>query len=673
MAKKKSTKKHPTMKKPTKKGTSKSKKTGTKKKSTTKKTTKKRTASNKPLAAFTKLDPCLLLGASHSKLAHKLGIAEKAKPTATASVSKVGLGIRALADRMSSKAASVYVKEDLVLVLIESSNDVATRKKIDSLGGTSTSLTSNKVMARIPRSKLASLAGSADVGYIEASTRLKPTSDLAHVSTGLVAGGSTTVSETGQGVLVGVIDTGIDVKHAAFQSGGSSRIVNYLDQETGQEFSQADIDAGAADGSVDVIGHGTHVAGIAAGNGAGSPGRKWHGVATEADLAIVKTTFDSADIAVAIKHVFDIADSRNQPCVVNLSLGGHFGAHDGSSVVERMIDDLSGLGRVVCVSAGNEGGDSIHASTTLAAGLNPADRWVADFRIDRRVFQTATGPQEAGLMYVQVWSQREDAVTITLRSPTGNLFHAPASGKQEFDIGSIFVEASHQQHPYSLDQSTTFFIVTDPDPSLLTGWSIIAEEDQASGGLHVGGIHAWIPDGAMGHFSNGATASHLIGMPGTSFSAVTVASYASRKEWPSRDPNSPGGIFRADAINVDDISHFSSIGPTRDGHNKPEIAGPGQLLLAPLSRDASIDEIPEFLRVPDRPYAALQGTSMSAPYVSGAIALLLQKDNNLNWAEIKRRLIKSAAQDEFTRSCWNPRWGYGRLRVQRLLEIEPAS
>ena len=156
-------------------------------------------------------------------------------------------------------------------------------------------------------------------------------------------------------MLIGVIDTGIDVSHAAFKSGGSTRIVNYLDQETGDEFTQADIDAGNAAGSIDVIGHGTHVAGIAAGNGAGSPNKKWRGVAPEADLAIVKTTFDTADIAVAIKHIFDLADTRNQPCVINLSLGGHFGAHDGSSVSERMIDDLSGDGRVVVVSAGNEG------------------------------------------------------------------------------------------------------------------------------------------------------------------------------------------------------------------------------------------------------------------------------------------------------------------------------
>lgn len=650
----------------TKKAASKKTKASAKKKSGVKKISKS--------GLFSKLDPCLMLGASHGKSAHLLGLgpAPDTDQVSTESISKIGLGIRSLASSMSTKAANDYIKQDLIAVLVETGDRGKAEEKVKSLGGVATRLSANKLMARVPRSEIMSLAKLSSVGYVEASTKLKPTCDLAHESTGLVSStGTVNVSETGRGVLVGIIDTGIDITHPAFQSGGSTRIVNYLDQEIGTEFSNTDIDNGS--GSDDDNGHGTHVAGIAAGNGAGSPNGSWRGVATEADLAIVKTSFDSTDIAVAIKHIFDLADARNQPCVVNLSLGGHVGAHDGSSISERMIDDLSGDGRIVVVSAGNEGGDSIHASTVLRRGLNPADRWVADFRINSRSFNTASGPVEAGILRLQVWHQREDAVTISLRSPLGNLFTAPLNNRQETDLGNIFVEASHQQHPYSLDHSTTFFIVTNATAALLNGWSIIAEDDQPGGGLQVGSVHAWIQDSDMGVFTTGATNSHLVGMPGTSFSAITVGSYASRNEWPSRTPNAPGGIFQASAINPGDISHFSSPGPTRDGHNKPEIAGPGQLLLAPLSKDAPVSEIPNFLRVPNHPYAALQGTSMSAPYVTGSIALLLEKEGNLNWSEIKRRLMKSSVQDRFTQTCWNPRWGYGKLQVDRLLEIEPAS
>ena len=566
---------------------------------------KKRVKSTTSASPFSKLDPTLLFAASHTNSEHTHGKIDKSTPDAHAEISKVEIGIYSLADRMSVRAASDYVQRDLVPVLIEGRNCTDIEKKVKSLGGTAIPLTSTKAAVRIPRNKLNALARHASVSYVEASTLLKPTCDLAHESTGLLGDSGFTVSETGRGVLVGVVDTGIDVAHPAFRTNGSTRIVNYLDQDVGHEFTEADINAGRANGSLDVCGHGTHVAGIAAGNGSGSPNKNWRGVAHEADLAIVKTTFDTADIAVAIKHIFSVADSRNQPCVVNLSLGGHFGAHDGSSVVERMIDDLSGDGRVVVVSAGNEGGDAIHASTTLRSQLAPPDRWVADLRINQRTFQTRTGPMNAGLVRVQVWHQREDAVSISLRSPTGSRFQAPPNTKKDFNLGDIFVEASHQQHPYSQDHSTSFFVVTDPKPSLLKGWSIIAEDDQGSGGVKAGRLHAWIMDTAMGHFTNGSVASHLIGMPGTSFSAVTVAAYASRREWPSQAPNEPGGIFRASAMNVSDISYFSSTGPTRDGHNKPEVAGPGQYLLAPLSSNAT--GTPAYQRVPNRPYAAKQG------------------------------------------------------------------
>lgn len=638
-----------------------------------KKTGKKTATGQKPGLTFSKLDPCLLLGATHSKVAHKLGTDRKAALMSAHSISKVGLGIRSLADRMSVKAAREYIEEDLVSIMVESSDISDTQKKIKSLKGTYETITASIIKAKVQRSKLKSLASSRKIGYIEASTRLKPTCDKAHISTGLVINGEPAVPQTGSGVLIGIIDTGIDVKHPAFKYAGLSRIVNYLDQETGDHFSQSDIDSGNANNCVDSIGHGTHVAGIAAGNGNGSPSKIWRGVAPDADLAVIKTTFDTADIAVGIKHIFDIAEKRGQPCVVNLSLGGHFGAHDGSSIAERMIDDLSGDGRIVVVSAGNDGNEPIHAGTTLKAGLTPPDRWVADFRINAQVFATASGPVQAGLIRLQFWHQREDKVVISLRSPTGNLFRAPMNDKQEFDLDNIFVEASHQIHPYSQDQSTSFLIVTDPDQALLSGWSIIVEDTQPPGGVKVGSIHGWILNRDMGNFTTGSTSTHLVGMPGTSYSAVTVASFASRKQWPSQRPNSPGGIFEASAIKVNDISYFSSQGPTRDGQNKPDIAAPGQFLLAPLSAHASENEMPAFLRVPAKPYAALQGTSMSAPYVTGAIALLLEKDDRLNCAEIKRRLIKSAALDEFTKPCWNPRWGYGRLNVRRLLEIEPVN
>jgi subtilisin family serine protease len=277
--------------------------------------------------------------------------------------------------------------------------------------------------------------------------------------------------------------------------------------------------------------------------------------------------------------------------------------------------------------------------------------------------------QRVGLLFLQVWHRREDAIVVRLRGPNGESFQPPQNAQREFDRAVFLVQASHQRAPYSGDHTTTFIITAHPLDQWLSGWSIIAEEHRSKGqsGVAVGTIHAWIVDREMGGFTSGTTASHLVGMPGTAFSAITVAAHATRKEWTSQDPNSSSVTL--DQVHLQDISHFSSPGPTRDGVNKPEVAAPGQWLISTLSHAASPEWVPAWTRIADIDFAAMQGTSMAAPYVTGALALLLEKEPTIDWSEAKRRLIRSTHQDGFTRQCWNPRWGYGKIDVKRLLEL----
>jgi len=632
--------------------------------------TKKKTAKKKRAKYLSKIDPLLMMAVSRTKVEKKPAIeklktirsAQNIPGTMFASIKEVPLGMQSLTSQISPRAVEHLVEEDLVQVLVDTEKIQDVERRIKSWKGNSKKLSSTTLLVNSPRSRLNDLAKLTSVKYIEASTKLKPLNDLAHVSAGLIVGTSRTVSQTGLGVLVGIVDTGIDVTHSSFIKGDKTRIVNYLDQELQVEYTQANIDAGQCTESPDFEGHGTHVAGIAAGNGLGSPERKHQGVATEADLAIVKTTFDSGNIADGVAHIFEVAESRNQPCVVNLSLGGHYGGHDGSSLIERAIDQLSGPGRIVVTSAGNEGGSQIHASTVLGNGVQHS-RWVADLELDTQLINN----QQLGSLIVQVWHQFEDNITITLRSPMGDLIVPQMDDEIEVDRGTYFVEASLRRANYSGDHQTTFRIITIADIQVRTGWSIIAEARAED--INVGAVHAWIINTDMGRFTSGIVQSHLVGMPGTAFSAITVASYATRNKWKSRDPQVPNVVLGA--VNLEDISHFSSPGPTRDNHNKPEIAAPGQMLISALSKDTPQSVLPPWLRIPRIPYVALQGTSMAAPYVTGALALLLEKDPTINWAEAKRRLIKSAHQDNFTTPCWNERWGYGKLNIERLLDIEP--
>ncbi len=620
-------------------------------------------------APLSKLDPMLRLGARRAKKEAR-GTESIAPGGCPSSIRDLSIGVHSLASRMSKAGVERLQKEDLVSVVIDCRPGASVRERVDEWGGCGTRVTDSTVVARVPRTELEALARLPAVRYVEASTKLKLHSDLAHVSSGLVRAGARTVPQTGTGVLVGVVDTGIDVSHPAFQSGGKTRIVSYLDQFTDQEFDSAKIDAGDAAASTDTVGHGTHVAGIAAGNGGGSPASSLRGVAPEADLAVVKSTLETADILTAIAHIFDVAKSRNQPAVVNCSFGGHVGGHDGSTLLERTIDELSGPGRIVVVSAGNEGSDSIHAHGLVHGDAATAGRWEASFSLSPRTFAGESGPVELGILVLQAWHQREDGIRVRLRSPGGNFLDPPADGASEHDFGSFFVEASRQVHPYSGDTVVTFEVITLPQSQWLTNWTLVAEET-APGSAAVGAVHAWIRDGAEGRFTSGASSEYLIGMPGTSYSAVTVASYATRNQWSSRDPQNPSILLEALALEA--LSSFSSPGPTRDGDTKPEVAAPGEWLLAPLSKDALLSELPLFTRLSGIEYASLRGTSMSAPYVTGALALLLQKDGSIDWSEAKRRLIKSTRQDRHTGVCWNPRWGYGKLDVERLLTIEPDA
>ncbi|HLE70188.1 MAG TPA: S8 family serine peptidase, partial [Vicinamibacteria bacterium] len=552
------------------------------KKAAKRRTTKKASAktkhprARKPVAErspLSKLDPMLRLGASRAKIEARFQTrALEVSAVRPQAVSGLSLGIHSLASRMSPVGAERLHKEDLVSVVIDCSAGERVRESVDEWGGCGTRVSPSTVVARVPRTELESLARLSAVRYVEASTRLKLHSDLAHVSSGLVRAGVRSVPQTGAGVLVGIVDTGIDVTHPAFRSGGKTRIVNYLDQFTDQQFDSTKIDAGDAAASTDTIGHGTHVAGIAAGNGGGSPNSSLRGVAPEADLAVVKSTLETADILAAIAHIFDVAKVRNQPAVVNCSFGGHVGGHDGSSIIERTIDELSGPGRIVVVSAGNEGNDPIHAHGVVRGEGANAGRWEAKFSLSPRTFQGESGPVELGILFLQVWHQREDRLKVRLRSPSGNFLDPPTEGSKEHDFGSFFVDASRQVHPYSGDTLVTFEVITLPQSQWLSNWMLVAEED-SPGSATVGAVHAWIRDGSEGSFTTGATFEYLIGMPATAYSAVTVASYAPRNQWKSRDPQNP--TIHLDDLALEALSSFSSPGPTRDGDTKPEVAAPG--------------------------------------------------------------------------------------------------
>jgi minor extracellular serine protease Vpr len=178
----------------------------------------------------------------------------------------------------------------------------------------------------------------------------------------------------GEGVLIGVMDTEFDTKHPAFlDSLGNSRFVAIWDQNdsTGPKSTygygtirnraqiQSDSNFALSTGV-----HGTWVTGIAAGSQVGTI--PFYGVAPKSTLIGLRYTGASSDLADGIKWIFKVADSLKMPCVINMSIGLQEGPHDGTSLIDRVIDSLSGNGKIVVGAAGNDGDNRVHTGFTLA-------------------------------------------------------------------------------------------------------------------------------------------------------------------------------------------------------------------------------------------------------------------------------------------------------------------
>ena len=492
-----------------------------------------------------------------------------------------------------------------------------------------------------------------DVVYIEPARQTSPSLDVSLPA--IYADGlhSSTPTISGAGVIVGAIDTGIDYTHLDFRydSDGdgfeeSSRILAILDQSHGLfgiEYSRQDIETDLANGygsnagivqQKDTDGHGTHVMGITAGDGSSSS-EGFVGVAPEAWIVMVKTTYFTSDILAGVEYIFDLADALGLPAVVNLSLGGHEGPHDGTSLFEQGMDELvRAPGRVIVVSAGNEGDQSIHTSGSLLGN-------VSSFRIDPDGWNVELG----------MWYPGSSQFTVTISPPAGPAIVAPwgtDSGIVQTAFGTVRLDnASYGVNPNNGDHEVFIRL------SGLSGsgqWQVTVADTGGNGGR----FDAWITSGSAG-IVNGDSSS-TIDEPGNAHDVITVGAFNTKAVWPSLsgDQNYLAGY----PLGV--LSSFSSQGPTRDGRTKPELSAPGAWVGAALSDDALWHG---YLVNPDGVHTMELGSSMAAPHVSGAAALLLSIDPELTAGEVRSLLTDAATRDGFTGAVPNDRWGWGKLNV----------
>jgi subtilisin family serine protease len=586
------------------------------------------------------------------------------------------------------------------LVRVGPGGDAALRRHGAAVGTRAGSI----VTARVPISALPALLSEPGIRAMEAAGALRPLglgtrhlaaapapADSAAADAGFDAlrrrAGDRWEGLAGQGVIIGIYDSGIDLQHDDFRHpDGTTRILFAWDQtgvgsgpgalgdhllDYGVECGSGAIDARACP-MVDRIGHGTHIAGTAAADGSATgrsmPAFRFAGGAPRADLIIVKggDAKFSADLLVdGVAYIFERAAALGRPAVVNISLSTQQGPHDGTTLVEQALDALSGPGRIIVSGAGNAG-DHRNTAPLVRNGPFHAQGRAGGPAHGLRVpaYEPAPGPANDAAL-VELWYDGADSLTITVRSPGGEHVVAAATGDTayvETPAGAVIImNAFDGPSPLNGDHGALIAIV-DADPARPPAeglWEIALTPLAARAG---GEYHMWLLGstfGATGAVLEGGTTNRfLVGIPASADRVIAVGAHVTRHGWEGVEEEQLFP-FREQ---MGDIAYFSSPGPRRDGVLKPDLTAPGKVVIASLSSDATLWAALPWLVEADSVHVGLLGTSVAGPQVAAAVAILLQLEPRLTPEEARDVLRLSGAADRFVPSALpHPVWGAGKL------------
>ncbi len=455
---------------------------------------------------------------------------------------------------------------------------------------------------------------------------------------------------TGRGVVIGIADSGIDWLHPDFRDlSGHTRLYKYWDQTEplgtppagypyGYEYDAEVIDQGTLQG-YDIDGHGTHVLGIAAGNGRASlrrgHGVRYAGIAPEATLVAVRTNFTEVGVALAVRYIFRQADALGLPAVVNLSLGNQFGPHRGDTPFERSLRSTLGPGRLLVAAAGNDAQRALHAE------IRPVPGETIALRVE---FPDYTKNSD-GLSFVdaEAWFDARDRYALTVVDPDGIALGpiVPGDTEAEFTSTRGIVRGWNTE-----DQGFgTFLVEIEDNPNSVrraTGtWTLRVEPLTT---VEAAEMDWWVVNWrtdleTMPRFLDAVDAEETVISPATAPEVIAVGAISTRSCW--TDAKGGEQCYEAQP-RVGDVAAFTSRGPTSDGRQKPEIYAPGYGIVSARSSALSDAvwtpaEILTFSS-PDRWYWTSQGTSMAAPQVTGTVALLLQRFPRLTFDQAVARL-----------------------------------
>ena len=474
----------------------------------------------------------------------------------------------------------------------------------------------------------------------------------------------------GKDVLIGIVDSGIDYENPDFRNAdGTTRILALWDQtlqngkppqgyHIGTEFTSEQINEALRMGvreeryrivpSRDTSGHGTAVAGIAAGNGRGSGG-VYAGVAPQSEFIVVKLGNPmsggfprTTELMQGIDYVIRKAQELRMPVAVNISFGNTYGARDGTSLLERFIDDISNIWKsCICIGTGNEGATAGHTSGRLR------EKTVEEQNIgNRNLLENvrANTEQEIELavqekqpsLNAQIWKRYVDQIDISIVSPTGTRIGPVKEqlGTQRFTVDATEILLYYgEPSPFSTNQE--IYLDFLPRGSYINSgvWKMVLTPRKIVDGHY----EMWIPGEGILNPGTGflrPVSSTTLTNPATAMRAITVGAY--------------------DSLTFS-YADFSGRGPlTGESASavKPDLVAPG-VNVSTISVGGSVMQF--------------SGTSFSTPFVTGSAALLMEwgivrgNDSYLYGEKVKAYLRRGAEPFPGIEKYPNEMVGYGRL------------
>jgi subtilisin family serine protease len=530
-----------------------------------------------------------------------------------------------------------------------------------------------------PLSRLADLDRIPGMREVELSRPLEPLLDVSRAVAGFdaVHGGTAPpyTGFAGSGVMVGIIDTGIDFSHADFRNAdGTSRISWIWDQTVatssppsgynyGREWGPVAINNGSAS-ERDFDGHGTHVSGIVAGNGRGTEGvidYTFAGCAPLAEIVFVKTNFSEAGVLDGVNWMMQKATAASKPIVINISLGGSFGPHDGTTTLEEGLTALTGPGHLLVAAAGNERNLGIHSEAVMS-GLQAA---AIKFSVPLYTPSAGVANDEID---IDGWFPGGSSLTFVVTSPNGYSTQASTLTNPVRQSGTADGTIRVAQAAAANGDRNLQIQIWDPDgvaPATGT-WTITVQNTDA--GAHE--IDLWTWWAVLGGYSQDVVwttyldGGEILTTPATADSIFAVAAHITKTSWKDYTNRNCGYT----GYTVGAIAPFSSLGPRRDGVQKPELSAPGMGIASTLSANASSPIFTDPCgKTPDGRHTVGQGTSQSSPHVAGALALLLEVDPMLSFKRARDVLTQNTDHDGFTGAGWTTSFGNGKLNISKAI------